>query len=128
MNEFDMVLHNLAALSKCRRCACLSCDRDINGLHGHICTQGEDCVDTPVKMMQRLEASTIVIGQAHTIIRSLLRQLSNNQGLNPQNEISEPLNDTTDTSSQPNLHHIDPKPVPTTARKPMNNVPKPSTH
>lgn len=105
MNEIDMVLNNLATLGKCRRCACLSCDRDINGLHGHICTQGEHCVDTPAKMMQHLDVCAIVISQARTIIESLLR--SNNQNIDPQNQIAERINDAASESPEsnsPNAH------------------------
>lgn len=75
MTGLEMALHNLGALAKCRRCGCRSCDRSGAGeLHDHVCTQGEYCVDTREKMLQRLDACAIVMGQAREEIKMFLRQ------------------------------------------------------
>lgn len=76
MSELEMVIKNLDAVAKCRRCSCLSCDREGAGeLHDHVCTQGEHCVDTRENMLRRMYAFATVAGQARTMIKQLAREL-----------------------------------------------------
>jgi len=75
INEHEMALHNLDALVRCRRCSCLSCDRGGGDeMHDHICTQGDNCVDTRENILRRLYAFSVAAGQARTIIKQLIRE------------------------------------------------------
>jgi hypothetical protein len=75
MSELEMVIKNLDAVAKCRRCSCLSCGREGAGeLHDHVCTQGEHCIDTREKLLRRLYAFATVVGQARTMIKQLARE------------------------------------------------------
>lgn len=72
------ILDELGAIAKCRRCECLSCDRDPAGeLHGHICTDGERCVETRDRLRKFRYAAAIVAGKARDEIRKLREALSN---------------------------------------------------
>jgi len=97
MSELEMVIKNLDAVAKCRRCSCLTCGREGAGeLHDHVCTQGEHCVDTLDKMLRRLYAFATVAGQAGTMIKQLARerdalQPKQNDALLEEGDVSEAM-------------------------------------
>lgn len=72
------ITDELSSIARCRRCECLSCGRDPAGeLHGHICTDGEHCVETRDSLRKFRYAAAVVAGKARQEIRKLRKALSN---------------------------------------------------
>lgn len=66
------IVERLEAVWKCRRCDCLSCDRGGAGeLHDHVCTDGENCLETRDKLRSRRMAEAVVAQDASTEIKRL---------------------------------------------------------
>ena len=66
------ILDQLEAVWSCRRCKCLSCDREGAGeLHDHVCTDGEHCIETREKLRARRAAEAITAHLASDEIRRL---------------------------------------------------------
>lgn len=71
------IVDALSVVARCRRCDCLSCERDPAGeLHGHICTDGEHCVETRDRLRKFRYAAAIVAGRARAEIRKLREALA----------------------------------------------------
>lgn len=68
---------DLRQIAKCYKCGCRSCDRDPAGdLHGHICTDGEYCKMTVVRLSQYRLCAAVTANRALSEIDSMRRQLA----------------------------------------------------
>jgi hypothetical protein len=66
------LIERLTRQNVCRRCDCISCERDGAGeLHDHVCTDGEGCVETREKLRKRVQALRYLCNEAGRALASL---------------------------------------------------------
>ncbi|WP_147307866.1 hypothetical protein [Fulvimarina endophytica] len=70
--DTETLIAKLEKQRVCRRCSCVSCDREGAGeFHDHVCTDGEGCVESRDKLRRKVLALRILCTEAADRIAAL---------------------------------------------------------